>query len=400
MKHCSIFSTQDQVEEKEASMKKPLPENVFPYLALGLAKYAESEKKYPYPSELSYALHHLALAMLSAFPRTITDLFELFSKPLEQWWPDEKLPPGVDPRFELLFEGGLDEQVVEFLLEYNFPAEATLKDLPIILDNQLMINILNTTRNASITDPVGANSEYVAIRQYVITNPWTTSEDLRRQFRDLRYIKIQEVGALYQDSRSSGPALLYQRPGMSEARYWNCTVCGPLYQRNNRLGSIKPSACTGRCPGPQGWQDLDPLSNTLVLKRGLHLRTHIPGITEIQLYRWLLQDVQSTQPMLQQVVLWPGVDRYDLLLRFQDGTWAVDVKDYKDPFALGKHIAQDNRHFTENELTWHYWFYVYPSYREISRPDYATHVRRAAGPLPPNVVILSDKQFKARVAAR
>src|SRR5712691_2203011 len=143
------------------------------------------------------------------------------------------------------------------------------------------------------------------------------------------------------------------------------------------LGSIKPSACTGRCPGPQGWQDLDPLSNTLVLKRGLHLRTHIPGITEIQLYRWLLQDVQSTQPMLQQVVLWPGVDRYDLLLRFQDGTWAVDVKDYKDPFALGKHIAQDNRHFAENELIWNYWFYVYPSYREISRSDYATHVRRA-----------------------
>jgi hypothetical protein len=67
---------------------------------------------------------------------------------------------------------------------------------------------------------------------------------------------------------------------------------------------------------------------------------------------------------------------------------------------LGKHIAQDNRDFTENELTWHYWFYVYPSYREISRPDYATHVLRAAGPLPPNVVILSDKQFKARVAAR
>ena len=104
--------------------------------------------------------------------------------------------------------------------------------------------------------------------------------------------------------------------------------------------------------------------------------------------------------MLQQVVLWPGVDRYDLLLRFQDGTWAVDVKDYKDPFALGKHIAQDNRHVAENGLKWHYWFYVYPSYREISRPDYANHVRRAAGPLPSNVVILSDKQFKAHVASR
>ncbi len=381
-------------------MKKPLPENVFPYLVLGLAKYAESTKKYPYPAELSYTLHHLALAMLSSFPKTITDLFKLFSQPLEQWWPDEKLPNGIDPRFELLYEGELDEQVVEFLLEYKFPVEATLQDLQVILDNQLMINILSTARNASITDPAGANSEYVAIRQYVITNPWTNSEALRRQFRDLRYIKIQEVGALYQDSRSSGPTLLYQRPGMQEARYWNCAACGPLYQRNNRLGSIKPSACVGRCPGPQGWQNLDPLGNTLVLKRGLHLRTHIPGITEIQLYRWLTQDVQSAQPMLQQVVLWPGVDRYDLLLRFQDGTWAVDVKDYKDPFALGKHIAQDNRQVAESSLEWKYWFYVYPSYRELQRPDYATNVRRAAGQLPSNVVILSEKQFKARVASR
>ncbi|MBA2395335.1 MAG: hypothetical protein H0V70_21610 [Ktedonobacteraceae bacterium] len=381
-------------------MKKTLPENVFPYLALGLAKYAERGQKYPYPPELFYALNHLSLAMLAAFPRTISDLFELFAKPLEQWWPGDTLPPGIDPRFELLYEGELDEQVIEFLLEYDLPAGATLQDLQVILDNQLMLNILNTSRKASIMDYAGANSEYVAIRQYVITNPWTTGEALRQQFRTLRYIKIQEVGALYQDSRSSNATLLYQRPGMPAACYWNCSACGPLYQRGNRLGSIKPSACAGRCPGPQGWQDLDPFSNTLVLKRGLHLRTHIPGITEIQLYRWLTQDVQPAQPTLQQVVLWPGVDRYDLLLKFQDGIWAVDVKDYKDPFALGKHIAQDNRHVAESGLEWKYWFYVYPFYREIQRPDYAAYVRRAAGPLSDKVVILSDKQFKSRVVSR
>ncbi len=380
-------------------MKKPLPENVFPYLALGLAKYAEREQKYPYPPELLYALNQLSLTMLTAFPRTISDIFELFEKPLEQWWPGDTLPPGIDPRFELLYEGDLDEQVIEFLLEYNLPSGTTLQDIQVILDNQLMVNILNTSRNAAITDSAGANSEYAAIRQYVITNPWTTTEAIRQQFRSLRYIKIQEVGALYQDSRSSNAMLLHQRPGMPTARYWNCTVCGPLYQRNNRLGSIKPSACAGRCPGPQGWQDIDPLSNTLVLKRGLHLRTHIPGVTEIQLYRWLTQDIQPTQPLLQQVVLWPGVDRYDLLLKFREGIWAVDVKDYKDPFALGKHIAQDNRQVAESSLEWNYWFYVYPSYREIQRPDYATHVRRAAGQLPSNVVILSEKQFKARVAS-
>lgn len=385
-------------------MARPLPENVFSYLAIGLAKYAESELKYPYPPELSYAQNQLSLEMLTTYPSTITDLFGLFEKPLEQWWPGA-LPPGIDPRFELLYEGELDEQVIEFLLEYKLPAEATLQDIQVILDNQLMINILTIARNAYIADPIGANHEYTTIRQYVITHPWTNNEHLRQQFRDLHYIKIQEVGALYQDSRSLDSILRYQLSGMQNPRYWNCPVCGPLYQRNNRLGSIKPNACLGRCPGPQGWQDLDPADNPLVLKRGIHLRTHIPGTTEIQLYQWLTQDIQPTLPALRQVVLWPGVDRYDLQLKFQRPTltvdsWAVDVKDYKDPFALGKHIAQDNRQVAESALVWQQWYYVYPSYRETQRADYRVCALRAAGPLPGNVDILSEKQFKALVGSQ
>jgi len=385
-------------------MTRSLPDEVFPYLAIGLAKYVESEQKYPYPDELSYALNQLSLAMLITYPSTITDLFELFEKPLEQWWPSTP-PPGIDPRFELLYEGALDEQVVEFLLEYKLPAEATLQDIQVILDNQLMINILNAARNAYIADPIGASGEYAAIRQYVITHPWTSTEQLRQQFRDLHYIKIQEVGALYQDSRSLHSTLLHQRPGSQEARYWNCPVCGPLYQRNNRLGSLKPNACLGRCPGPQGWQDLDPAGHPFVLKRGIHLRTLIPGTTEIQLYQWLTQDAQSTMPALQQVILWPGVDRYDLQLKFLRSSqrvevWGVDVKDYKDPFALGRHIVQDSRQASESALEWQRWFYVYPSYREQQRSDYRACVLRAAGQLPSNVGIHSDKQFKALVTAQ
>src|SRR5947209_642846 len=156
-------------------MTRSLPEEVFPYLAIGLAKYLEGEQKYPYPVELSYALNQLSLAMLTTYPSTITGLFELFEKPLEQWWPG--MPPaGIDPRFELLNEGELDEQVVDFLLEYQLPAEATLQDIQVILDNQLIINILNAARNAYITDPIGASREYATIRQYVITHPWTSSE--------------------------------------------------------------------------------------------------------------------------------------------------------------------------------------------------------------------------------
>lgn len=74
-------------------------------------------------------------------------------------------------------------------------------------------------------------------------------------------------------------------------------------------------------------------------------------------------------------------------------------KDYKDPFALGIHIAQDNRQVAESALEWQKWFYVYPSYREAQRPDYRSCVLHTAGQLPQHVEILSEKQFKARVTS-
>src|SRR6266699_3025540 len=151
-------------------MIRSLPEEIFPYLAIGLAKYVESEQKYPYPDELSYALNQLSLAMLTTYPSTITGLFELFEKPLDLWWPGMP-PPGIDPRFELLYEGALDEQVIEFLLEYKLPAEATLQDIQVILDNQLMINILNAARRAYIAEGIGASGEYTSIRQYALPRP-------------------------------------------------------------------------------------------------------------------------------------------------------------------------------------------------------------------------------------
>ncbi len=67
---------------------------------------------------------------------------------------------------------------------------------------------------------------------------------------------------------------------------------------------------------------------------------------------------------------------------------------------MGRHIGQDSRQASETALEWHRWFYVYPSYREQQRSDYRACVLRAAGQLPSNVGILSEKQFKALVAAQ
>lgn len=382
-------------------MAKSLSERVFPCLALGLAKYTMSTQKYPYPPELLYAQHHLSLAMLTSYPAMITGFFELCKKPLEDWWPGDP-PDKVDKRLALLEpDGELGQQVIEYLLTYDLPEDITLKDIQELLDSELMRNICRNLRQAAFYDPVGAQRAYVAVRSYVISHPWTTYEQVRRAFRGLPHILAQEVGGLYQESSSVGSALRYQGSDQAKECYWNCSVCGPLYQRDGRLGSIKPGACEKRCPGSQTWQPLDIEDNTLVLKRGVHLSTHIPGFTEMALYRWLLDEVQPTRPALQQVELWPGIDKYDLRLTLRGKVWAVDVKDYKGPFSLGEYIKKDQRPPEQEDPVWDEWFYVYPTYHELQRPDYGECVRQAAEAekLPANVTVLSAEQFVRRVLA-
>jgi hypothetical protein len=381
-------------------MSNHLSMQIFSYLVLGLAKYAEQEQEYPYPPELLYAQHHLSLAMLASYPATITEFFELCKKPLEEWWPGDTLH-NVDTRFELLeTDGELGQQVIEFLKTYDLPKGTTSQSIQIILESKLMENICRKARKAASYDPDGAQLEYVAARSYVITHPWTTQEKLRNALHDLHHILPQEVGDLYQDSSSVGPALLYQRADRPTPCYWNCNVCGPLYQYDGRLGSIKPGACEKRCPGKQTWQPLDVEENTLVLKRGVHLYTYIPGITEMRLYHWLIDKVRPGSSALQQVELWPGIDSYDLRLTFQGDTWAVDVKDYKDPVTLGTSIKQDTRPPEQADPVWHKWFYVYPMYHELQRPNYGEWVQRTVKRLPSNVSILNEEQFKAQVRAR
>ena len=164
-------------------MAKPLSELVFPSLAVGLAKYTENKQKYPYPDELLYALHHLSLAMRASFPATITEFFENYCKrPLDAWWPNKNDLTTIDGRLELLEQDGkLGQQVIDYFITHKnkFLDNISLRDIQEIVDSERMGKIVGKARNAASYDPDGAQREYVAVRSYVITHPWTTTEKLR-----------------------------------------------------------------------------------------------------------------------------------------------------------------------------------------------------------------------------
>jgi hypothetical protein len=93
-----------------------------------------------------------------------------------------------------------------------------------------------------------------------------------------------------------------------------------------------------------------------------------------------------------------------LQLRFNDGeTWAVDVKDYKNPQQLGYKIATDTLYDAEPALRWQRGFYVVPFYRTdhtASDTQYLAKVKKAAGKLAANVVILAEQEFLGAVQTR
>jgi len=376
----------------------PLSADTFFFLVVGLAKFMEGGKRYPYPPEFQKALHYLSFAMGDKYPKTITDLLLLFSsKPLGDWWMGE-LPDGIDPHFELCFDNRLDDAIADYLIERDIKSGSTLKDLQIILDNQRIQNVLIKLREIyCTTDPVGASQEYKAIREYLILHPWTNSTGLRQGLHHLHYFDPTQISDLFYLEAHTIPQLLHRPSSAQTASYWNCTACGPLYFKYNRLGSIKPSACLKRCPGPQGWQPIDPQRYPLVLREGIHLRTHIPGVTEIQLYQWLIQQIVPQYPSLQEFHLWPAVDRCDLFLVIRNYVLSIDVKDYRNPYALAKVIKRDHRDQIPGLPDWQMWFYVYPAYRELQDPDYHNHLVQACMPLPSNVQIMNDNQFKSYI---
>lgn len=373
--------------------------DVFPIFVIGLAKFLDNGQTYPLPDELSYSLNSLSGAMLSNYPRTLRGLLELASRPLQSWWPSE-LPADFDPEGELVYDGdlamGAQEYLDQFTSETNLPRGASLATLATAIDNRIFHMLLERLQQAALVDPVNAQSEYVMLRRFIIEHPWTTTLNLLDTFGSMRIIRPEDVGALYEEANPNN-TMLFFTDDQGKSGYWSCDHCGPLRVRFGKLQSIKPSVCGVHCPRPQGWHVIEPNRRTRVLKKGIHLRTHIPGIHELALYRFLLSIREAHPKLLPEVQLWPGIDRYDLQICFCDSVWAIDVKDYKDPYQLGRNLS---RPYGEGNLRWDKGFYVYPSYREKQRHNYGQIARREARALSENIQIISDEQFKARVAQK
>jgi hypothetical protein len=368
------------------------------YLAIGLLAHEKSGYDYPYPKTLQHGLNCLAGQLLERkknLPAQITAVFNLFHQPINSWWPKDDLPSEIDGDFPLLYDGRVDEQVVEYLAELPVTVTTALPQLEAALDNQAMQRLLDNLRDQYHQRPERVQRVYEEVRRFLIRHPYTTNTELIRRLGSIREVDLTLMQQMYEPVNNS-PLFMYQN------QYWQCPHCkGLLRWRNGRPRCAKPSVCGRLYPDYGGRQPVKPEYDLMALKWSIHTRTCIPGLCEVALFDEL-NDEQYRCYFT--VVLWPGVDRYDFQLRFTDGeTWAADVKDYKNPYQLGRKIATDSLYDAEPALRWQRGYYVVPFYRtdhHATYEHYLAKVEEAAGKLAANITIINESGFLDAVKAR
>ncbi len=382
-------------------------DEVFLYLVAGAVEGAQKGFRSPSPL-FQQALNKLTALQLIAgktLPLTFNDVLDELEKPIGIWWPGP-LPSFVKqeeirPTWSILYERTPDDHWVEEFLErrgVRLRIGQPLQEFQADIDQSAIKDVQDICRK----DPQALASVYSAIRRFLIEYPVTTLFELQQALGNFPQIPMKLINSFYEAPER------FERYARYEGRYWLCSYCHGIlnWGENGRTPRCaRHSVCGKLFPDYRDRKPLVERHGLIRLKWGLHRRVCIPGIPEIELYEYAEQLHRAHPALLVSVILWPGVDRYDLQLRFADGAvWAVDVKDYADPIGLYRklHEHEDSADiFDLGPLKWTQGFYVVPQYRLDWDRTYIDQFKRAAPqgqkPLPPRIQIVGQKRFQERV---
>ncbi len=382
-------------------------DEVFLYLVAGVVEGAQKGFRSPSPL-FQQALNKLTALQLTegkTLPPTFSDVLDELEKPLGEWWPG--IPPSfvqqeeIRPTWSILYERTPDDHWVEEFLErrgVRLGLEQSLQEFQADIDQSAIKDVQDICRN----DPQKLAIVYATIRRFLIEHPVTTLFELQQTLGNFPLIPMKLVNSFYEAPER------FERYAKHKGRYWLCPYCRGIlnWGENGRIPRCaRHSVCGKLSPDYRNKKPLAEKPGLIRLKWGLHRRVCIPGIPEVELYDWCEKQRVVHPCLLVAVILWPGVDRYDLQLCFCDGeVWAVDVKDYADPIALYRKLHEHEHSadiFDLGTLKWTQGFYVVPQYRLDWDHTYIDQFKRAAPkgqkPLPPNIQIVGQKRFQERV---
>lgn len=319
----------------------------------------------PYPNRLQQSFNNLVCAFLARRkepPQSIVELLQWCEKPFREWRLDS-LPEGVSPNDALLVNNAPSQLCEDYARQES--------DLAAALSEEKFVREM---REECADKP----EVYTALRRKLIEKPILTENELRdlRLSNPLASVR-NLLGAAYEDA----PKYLAQND-----YFWLCPACGDLLVRvENRRAPEQWRCREETCEQPPFFsnENLKRLSveeRVKQLLRGLRRYIAAPGKAELKLEQTLLK-IGAKHNL--RVELYPRLDAYDLRVVFANGeAWAIDVKDWANPYLLAKNLAAKEKPF-RFASTWQRAFFVFPERRRKQNRDYAD-IFQQHFPLPPS----------------
>ncbi len=287
-------------------------------------------------------------------PRDETDaLTNYFSRNISDWmegWSDDVksvLEPfcGMEPLIQL--RGGGKYLCNESCFELALQCTLYDKDA----EQRQLFNVLKSL----------SQEAYVACRKYIITHPIIDSLNLG-EFR----IMLNELGL---DERRMNKIIDYAYEPIPDDAAFECLCCGWTVSR-----TIDGSLCCieSRCKhNTDNFKKIEKLGDTRNLRRlkpGVMRYMSIPGKLELLIEKYCLKNDIKYE-------LWPNKDDYDIKITMPNGRiLAIDAKDYRNAFVLGKNIQDNNTLFCSED--WNEGYIVVPDESVEQKVDYCKVINK------------------------
>jgi len=295
--------------------------------------------RYPYPISLERGLNKLTVIKLMRVqnaPQGIPDLLHWCHQDLSTW--QLKLPEDAISGNDRLMEDQMPTNLCESWAYANPDVEAELSE------QKLMKALFDVCQSND------AKWLYTNVRKLFITNPVLTALDYQQaQIEPDLEIASEIIRMAYVPAPSNT---------LIDGEYLCCAKCGNLLIRTP---SNQPMCENERCElsGLKIGRKISQRDQAYWLRRGLRRFVNAPGIAEVELATHL-------ESLDLQIELWPNYDSYDLRVHMPDGkVWAVDVKDWANPFILAKRVKP-----IPTDPDWDKAFFIFPNERHQQRSDY------------------------------
>ena len=256
-------------------------------------------------------------------PASDLELLELCRQPLASW-PVRLCLSAADQGMSLL-----DGDDLSPLAEQA--AQLTVRDVEAELVEHQIFRELLLTAEMNASDEVQVQANYVDLRRLLIDHPVLADRDVQRLVQ--RFPAAASSGQPF--VRRFVDAAYVARPAQGSVAVQVCGGCG------NPLGGPADACGTAGCMGAATTQTVAALGFYLVQHRAARRFFHDPGLVEARVHDRVI--ARAPQGSVR-VEAWPGLDAYDLRVRFLDvarpgsdtplAVWGADAKDQVSPWLL------------------------------------------------------------------